>query len=403
LRGVESPEVQLEAIGGLSVESQQDFLVCPLPELLGGETHEPLVLNSVQSLSGSQYAAFKRAGFCAVIAIPLLANDKNLGVLCFASASRGTIAADERDLVNTIAQYLAIALDRENANSQLRQAQQQLSEHAQLLESRVKERTVRLQETVSELETFSYTIAHDLRAPARAVSGYCSLLLEEYKKGLSLDAERFVRRIARASSRMESLTRDLLEFSKVSRQEIVLAPVQLELILEDISTVRGTSVNEALTVRKPLHPVRAHAGLLQHVFLNLVDNAVKFVEPGAAPKITISTEVVEDSSRSTRARPLTFSSAAVLPEPARAHGARSVEESSNYIRIWVRDQGIGIPREAHDKIFGIFERALPAGSYEGTGIGLAIVARAVQRMGGTCGVESEVGKGSSFWLELPAA
>jgi len=412
LRDIESDELHLEAVGGIPAESEKDFLVCPLPELVDGGTHEPIVLNSVQSLAEAQYGAMRTAGLRAAIATPLLANDKNLGLLCFASASRDSIQSEETDLVNTIAQYLAIALDRENANLQLRKVQNQLRDHAQLLEARVTERTVRLQETISELETFSYTIAHDLRAPARAVSGYCDLLLDDFKEGLSPEAERFVQRIGRASSRMESLTRDLLEFSRISRQEIVLAPVQLELIIDDISTVRGNSVNEALTVCKPLHPVRAHQGLLQHVFLNLVDNAVKFVQPGVAPKITISTEVVEDGSPSTRGRPLTFSSARVLPqsEPSSragggARGARSAEKesSSNHIRIWVRDEGIGIPREAHEKIFGIFERALPAGSYEGTGMGLAIVARAVQRMGGTCGVESELGKGSSFWLELPAA
>jgi signal transduction histidine kinase len=144
--------------------------------------------------------------------------------------------------------------------------------------------------------------------------------------------------------------------------------------------------------------VRAHQGLLQHVFSNLIDNAMKFVQPKTAPKITISTEVVPRGSPNTRSRSLVFSSTEALPQNS---AVQPIEQPPEHIRVWVRDQGIGIPREAHQKIFGIFERGVSSEVYEGTGIGLAIVSRAMQRMGGTCGVESEPGKGSRFWLELP--
>jgi PAS domain S-box-containing protein len=400
IRDFETGQLNLDAVGGVPLESEKDFLACPFLTLLTGRAQEPIVLNSLQARSEAHYASFKKASLAALIAIPLFAKERNLGLICFASWSRDTIAPDEVDLTSTIAQYLATALDREITGEQLRKAKQSLSEHAQLLEKRVLERTAQLQETISELQTFSYTVAHDLRAPARSMTGYCEVLLEDFADTLSSEAARVVKKIAGASKRMEVLTHELLEFNKISQQEIVLSPIKIEPIIEDLAASRLPVVQQALTVRTPLHPVRAHQGLLQHVFSNLIDNAVKFVPPDTPPKITIFTEVVAKSSPNTRSRRLIFSAKDNLPEGGLAPETGAAPD---YVRIWVQDQGIGIPREAHQKIFGIFERALPLGAYEGTGMGLAIVARAMQRMGGTCGVESEPGKGSSFWLELPAA
>ena len=400
LRDPETGQLTLDAVGGIPPESEEAFIVCPFLPLLAGETHETFVLNSVQSLSGPQYAALHEARISSAVAIPLFADDRNLGLLCFASWSRDSIAGDEAELVKTIAQYLATALDRENTNRQLHKAKELLSQHAQLLEHRVQERTARLQETVSELETFSYTIAHDLRAPVRTMSGYCEVLLEDFAQALSPDAKGVLKRIADASSRMDALTRDLLQFSWVSRQDVALCPLQIEPIIEELATIRNPSVRQAITIRAPLHSVRAHRGLLQQALSNLVDNAIKFVEPRTAPKITIFSELVPRLSPNTRSGPLTFNSSQPAP-PAPVDSP--VAGAPRYVRIWVQDQGIGVPPEAHQKIFGIFERAIGSHEHEGTGIGLAIVARAMQRMGGTCGVESEPGKGSRFWLELPAA
>ena len=393
LRDPETGHLTLDAVGGVPVESDKDFLDCPFLKIMPPQATEKLVLNNVQKLGGPEYAVFQRVGIAATVAIPLIANDRNLGLLCFATCSRETIAPEESTLLTTIAQYLSTALDRENTNHQLRKAKEQLSEDAHLLERKVQERTARLQETISELETFSYTIAHDLRAPARGMTGYCDVMLEDFADDMPPDARLVIEKISRASKRMESLTRDLLEFSKVSRQEIALTPIEIEPILEDLAAMRPPSVRQAITIRNPLHRVRAHRGLLQQVFSNLIDNAVKFVQPDAAPKITISTELIE-------ARPDTEPSA---PQLEMLKGPGSHATVAARVRIWVRDEGIGIHADAHGKIFGIFERGITTDNYEGTGIGLAIVARAMQRMGGDCGVESEPGKGSSFWVELPAA
>jgi PAS domain S-box-containing protein len=398
LRDSDTGRVNLEEVGGVPTESDEQFLACPFVTALTGESDEIVVAQSVQSVADPEYAALKKIGVGAAVVIPLVANGRNLGLLCFATCIRETIAPHESDLLKTIAQYLATALDRENTSRQLRLAKEQLSGHAQFLEKRVQERTASLQETIAELETFSYTIAHDLKAPARVISGYCEVLLEDFAPGLPPDAQGVINKIARTSGRMEMLTRDLLEFNKVSRQEIVLGSVDIGSVIEDLAALRVPGVREAITVSSPLHPVLAHRGLLQHVFSNLIDNAMKFVRPGTAPKITICTEVVPCGSPNTRPRSLVFSSTEALPSK---DASQETENPPGHIRVWVQDQGIGIPRQVHQKIFGIFERGVSSNIYEGTGIGLAIVARAMQRMGGTCGVESEPGKGSRFWLEFP--
>jgi signal transduction histidine kinase len=400
LRNAETGTLSLDAAGGIPVNLETDFAECPFLAVLPNEPREVITLNSIFQRPEPEYAIFKKADIAAAVVIPLSAKERNLGLLCFATGTREWILPEESDLMKTIAQYLATALDRENTSRQLRTAKELLSEHAQLLEKRVQERTSSLQETISELETFSYTIAHDLRAPVRGTSGYCEVLLEDFGNELPQEAKRIVEKIARASSRMETLTRDLLEFSKVSRQEIALSRVEIEPIIDDLAALRDPMVRQAITIRAPLQPVRAHKGLLQHVFSNLLDNAIKFVPVETVPKITISAEIVSHSSPNTRSRKLIFSSTESVPQVDTTLLARP---TPNQVRIWVRDEGIGIPREAHQKIFGIFERNVTSDSYQGTGIGLAIVARAMQRMGGTCGVESEPGKGSGFWIELPAA
>jgi signal transduction histidine kinase len=233
---------------------------------------------------------------------------RNLGQLCFATAGRESIAAEESDLLSTIGQYLATALDRENTSCELRLAKEQLSDHAQHLEQKVHERTLRLEETISELETFSYTVAHDLKAPIRGMNGYCTILLEDMAEPLPARAKALVEKLARTTKRMETLTHDLLAFTKVSRQEVVLSRVEPELVIEDVLAMRAQGVVNAVTIRRPLAPVLAQRELLQQVLGNLVDNAIKFVKQDIEPRVTIYSEAVEESGPNMRSGPLLFSS-----------------------------------------------------------------------------------------------
>jgi signal transduction histidine kinase len=398
LRDIETGILKLDTTGGVSMHLDRDFADYPLLRTVA-DSHERVVFNSVQQRQDPEFEVLKKAGVMAAVAIPLLANDRVLGLFCFATCSRDTINEDDAELLTTISQYLATAVDRENTSRLLQKAKEQLFDHAQLLEKKVEERTSRLQETISELETFSYTLAHDLKAPVRGITGYSYVLLEDFENAIPREAQLIVQKMLRTSKRMEVLIRDLLEFSKVSRQEAALSRVEIEPIIDSILGMRSAAVRRAVTVLAPLHAVQANSTLVQQVLTNLIDNAIKFVQAKAEPKITISTEVVAHSSPSTRSSPLLFNS--IEPQTAEA-GGMAGHKSTQQIRIWVKDEGIGIPVTAHQKIFGIFERGVAADVYEGTGMGLAIVARAVQRMHGSCGVESEPGKGSRFWIELPA-
>lgn len=247
--------------------------------------------------------------------------------------------------------------------------QSQLREHSMRLEQTVNERTAKLRETISQLESFSYTVAHDIRAPIRALEGYANLLLEDCAKNLDANAVHLLKNMSRAAQHLDALTRDLLNYTKVSTQEVQQLPIDVEGIIQDVTAMNPSLENDGrISIVRPLHRVMGYPTLLSQCFSNLLDNAVKFVAPNTAPRVVVRSEL-----------------------------------RGQQVRLWVEDNGIGIDAETQKKIFGIFERARSARSYPGTGIGLAIVVKAVERMKGICGVEAEPGKGSRFWLELPAA
>jgi signal transduction histidine kinase len=232
----------------------------------------------------------------------------------------------------------------------------------------LREGAARLEEALRELNSFAYTVAHDLRAPLRAMTGFGQLLKEEYAWKLDSEAKDYIGRIEDAARRMDQLIQDLLDYSRLARERIVFEKVDLGTLVPEVLARfaqefhdRGARV-ETVGV---LHPVLAHRVVLAQVLSNLISNAVKFVAPGTRPQVRI---------RSTKAE--------------------------GGVRLWVEDNGIGIAREYWDRIFGVFQRLHSMAEYPGTGIGLAIVKRAVERMGGRVGVESEPGKGSRFWIEL---
>jgi signal transduction histidine kinase len=235
------------------------------------------------------------------------------------------------------------------------------------LEEKVRERTARLEQTVSELEAFSYSMSHDLRAPLRAMRGYSQVLLEDYAASLDATGKSYLQRILTASERLDRLVQDVLRYSRCARETIECVPVNLEAlvtaVIAEYAPVRAP--NAEIHVAKPVLKVRGHEASLTQVISNLLANAVKFVRPGTTPIVKIWTE---------------------------ARGPR--------VRVFFNDNGIGIAPEHHQKIFGMFERLSAGSEYEGTGIGLAIVAKAVERMGGSVGVESDVAQGATFWIEL---
>ena len=217
---------------------------------------------------------------------------------------------------------------------------------------------------IAELEHVSYAIVHDLRAPLRAMQAHAHILATESEKSLEQRLDH-LRRIMVAASRLDKLIQDALNYNRAVLREMPMQPVDLSRLVRDlVETYPNFDPTEAdIRIDDNLPVVLGNEALLTECFSNLLGNAVKFVSPGTRPQVAIRAEV-----------------------------------SNGFARIWVEDNGIGIPKNAQPRLFGMFERLIDG--YEGTGIGLAIVRKVVERMGGKVGVESEPGKGSRFWVEL---
>ena len=237
------------------------------------------------------------------------------------------------------------------------------------LESRVAERTAELRRLVEEMEAFSYSVSHDLRSPLRSLAGYAQALQEDYARELPPGARNYCERIMRAAQRMDNLTQDVLAYTRVTQCEMEITSVDLDSLISEVIEqypALGSSA-ASISVDRPLGCVKGHIPSLIQCFSNLLGNALKFVPEGRPPRIEVRATL--------------------------AGGRR---------RVYVKDNGNGIDPADHVRIFRMFERA--AGKkVPGTGIGLAIVKKAVERMGGTIGVQSAIGAGAEFWIELENA
>ncbi|MFN7139177.1 MAG: ATP-binding protein [Limisphaerales bacterium] len=389
--------LRLHSSGGVSRENREKLQRITVGQALciTNRSHSgPVVFSCIQESTDPEVAFPRELGLRAYICNPLLVGDKLIGTLAFASRSRDRFAEDEIAFTQTVTQYVAIAIDRARKEAALRKAQQELTEHAELLEKKVEERTRRLRETISELETFSYSLAHDVRAPLRHIHGFSHVLVEDHAHELSPSARRYVDNINRSIRRLDKLTKDILDYSKVSSKPLQMVRVDVESLFKEIITHNtALQMPGVVTMTQPFHPVLAEKSLLDQCLTNLMDNALKFVPEDIPPRINVSTELRATESPEAET---------AEPQPERRKSAtRKVEGAKQWVRIYIKDNGIGIAPEFHGKIFGIFERL--SHQKEGTGIGLAIVSKAIQRMGGHIGVESESGQGSTFWIELPAA
>jgi signal transduction histidine kinase len=220
------------------------------------------------------------------------------------------------------------------------------------------------------LEAFVYTIAHDLRAPLRAMQAFATLLLNDYAPALDSTAQNYAQRIVQSSERMDKLVIDLLAYGRTARTQLTLVPVPVEAawrsaIAQYEETI--TRRNARVEATSQLPSVIAHDVTLSQVLANLLSNALKFSRPGEQPVVRIRADI-----------------------------------NGTVTRLWVEDNGIGIAPEHHERIFRIFER-LNGPAYTGTGIGLSIVRKGVERMNGRVGLRSAPGEGTSFWIELPKA
>jgi len=274
----------------------------------------------------------------------------------------GESAAPIRQAEGTLAGVVVVFRDI----SELVAARETLARGKEELERLVEARTGKLREMITELQHISYAITHDMRAPLRAMSAFAQMLLDESAPpGSSTQSRDYCRRILTAAGRLDTLIRDALSFSRAVLQELPLQPVNLAILLRGIiDTYPDLRPDLAdIEIEGNLPVVMGNESLLTQCFGNLLGNAVKFVAPGVKPRVRIRAE---------------------------ANGCA--------VRVCVEDNGIGIPKHAHPRLFGMFQKL--DNKYEGTGIGLAIVRKVVERMGGKVGVDSAPGEGSRFWVEL---
>jgi signal transduction histidine kinase len=239
------------------------------------------------------------------------------------------------------------------------------------LEEEVDRRTSDLRFALRELDAYAYSIAHNLRGPLRGIAGMSELLREEQEDRLSFEGRDQLTRLIEAGRRMDDLILGLLEYSRASRGEFPVETVPLADALDEALHREHDDLDRQhaeVTVEGNLPVIRGHRETIVPVLVQLVSNAAKFVAPGVTPQIRIRAE---------------------------RRDAR--------VRLWVEDNGIGIDPQYHHRVFGMFERLHSQADYPGTGIGLAIVRKCMERMGGAAFVESEAGKGSRFWIEAPAA
>ncbi len=307
----------------------------------------------------------KGFGIQAYACHPLKVQDRVLGTLSFGTRSRTTFSEDELSLMKAVADLVAIAMERQRSQAELRQMNAEL-------EQRVKERTRSLEEMTEQMNAFCYSVAHDLRSPLRTQIGFAQVLLEEHGDTLGPEGRKYAGLVLQAAERQSHIITDLMAHINVSRADMPVQPVSLP---EAVAKARAdlaleTEQKEASIDASAINgaQVAANPSSLHLVILNLLTNACKFVPAGSKPKVRLWTS-----------------------------------SHDGYVRLWVQDNGIGIDPKDSSRLFGMFQRLHRQDSYPGTGMGLAIVKKAVERMGGHVGAESEVGKGSRFWVDLPAA
>ncbi len=306
----------------------------------------------------------KALGLVSALAVPLKAGDKVIGALTFVSSESGRHYSEEDLIVaEDVARRTAVIID----NARLYKQMENINT---MLEQRVRQRTQQLEAVNKELESFSYSVSHDLRAPLRHISAFVRNLSERYNDKLDERGQRFIDVISSSAQRMGDLIDDLLEFSHMGRAEMRLAKVDLNQIVKKVLDENSEEIEKrgALVSADTLPEVNADGALIRQVLNNLLENALKYSANGQKPRINVT--------------------------------YRCDEENAEHV-ISVSDNGVGFDMSYAHKLFNVFQRLHARDEFEGTGIGLANVKRIVTRHGGRVWAEGRVNEGATFYFTLP--
>ena len=335
----------------------------PLHQSLAGiavENRKPLAVEDARDHPRFRSDFLRRQNLRSYVGFPLVASGQVHGVLSLADSKVREIPLRLLRWGESLANSLALFVERVEAEAALTAG-----------EKGARALAAQLQAANQELEAFAYSVSHDLRAPLRTMQGFAHALIQEHGSGLPPQARDFVDRIVASGRQSEDLIRDLLAYSRMTFEELELQEVDLGQVVTDAREQVAADLAErgaTLDLPETLPVVVAHHTTLVQILANLLSNAVKFVPEDQAPTIILGCEE---------------------------------RESEDRVHLWVEDNGVGIPEEDKERVFKVFERLDGELERPGTGIGLAIVRRGVQRIGGEVGVESKPGKGSRFWLDLP--
>ncbi|KST65405.1 PAS domain S-box protein [Mastigocoleus testarum] len=342
-------EIELQALSNIIQKLQQD-------------ENDYVTGNLSMIPASSQIQNLRSEGLYNFLSFPLRIGDDLLGTLNLWLDDSQVLTHEELDIACEVCDQVAIAVYQARLY-------QEIQHYTKKLEQRVAERTAQLEEVNQELEAFTYTVSHDLRAPLRALEGFATAILEDYAENLDDLGIEYAQRLVDSARQMDKLIQDLLAYSRLSRADLHLGPTRLSQIVAQAVDSLEAEIEEKqaqITVCKALGEVYGSSIVLTQVISNLISNAIKFVAPHKQPAIRIWSE-----------------------------------ERNNKVRLWVEDKGIGISKRHQEQIFHVFERLHGSETYPGTGIGLAIVSKGMERLGGCAGVESELGQGSRFWIEAP--